>query len=66
MTKPTTQGFSLIGLIVAIAATLGVQGSLLMGFDRIARAADAPAAQVTSAARLVTLERVVVSALSRS
>lgn len=65
MSTPATPGFSLIGLIAATAATLGVQGSLLMGFDHIARAADTPTAQVAAAPRHVTLERVLVSAPSR-
>lgn len=65
---PTTHRFSSAGFVFAAVMTVSLQGTMLMGFDRIAERGDhsQPATTMLVSApeerAVVTLERVVVTA----
>lgn len=64
MTSRTTQRFSFTAFAIAATLCVGLNGSLLMGFDAMASADEASQAQtakVDTAAPSVVLDRVVVT-----
>lgn len=71
MSNLTRQRFSLGGLALAAAITVMINGTMLLGFDRLAQSGDnathgangtAQLARIGSGANPIVLERVVISA----
>lgn len=68
MTSFTDRRFSLIGFAAATAFTLGIQGSLLVGFDQLATSGDRAGPDASqwvkseTANKTIALERVVITA----